>query len=313
MSFISYAQNFEDVMLHRALKDITNGFYIDVGANDPIEDSLTKAFYDIGWSGINIEPQSEFFELLLQQRTRDTNLNVAISNSKKDINFYVSHIRGWSTTNISAIDDTNKDYFATTPQIVKTMSLDEVISLYNVQNIHFLKIDVEGAEKDVLQSFSFSIKPWIIVVEATLPSTNTDNSKEWEYILLSQNYTFAYFDGINKFYISPKHLDLLVHFSYPPNVLDDFLSYPLYRTLQFCQEQINTIASLQETQDTLSRIVEEKSNELQEKSLQLQNYMQLYNMVINSRSWKVTAPLRAMIGFAKKLFTKTTQQSDPVQ
>ena len=32
MSFISYAQNFEDVMLWRALKHISEGFYIDIGA-----------------------------------------------------------------------------------------------------------------------------------------------------------------------------------------------------------------------------------------------------------------------------------------
>lgn len=29
--FISYAKNFEDVMLHRALADVDKGFYIDVG------------------------------------------------------------------------------------------------------------------------------------------------------------------------------------------------------------------------------------------------------------------------------------------
>jgi hypothetical protein len=46
MSFVSYAQNFEDVMLWRALRDIKGGFYIDVGANSPGMDSVTKAFYD---------------------------------------------------------------------------------------------------------------------------------------------------------------------------------------------------------------------------------------------------------------------------
>src|SRR5215470_12416094 len=55
MSFISYAQNYEDVMLWRALKHIDQGFYIDVGANDPDIDSVTKAFYERGWRGINVE------------------------------------------------------------------------------------------------------------------------------------------------------------------------------------------------------------------------------------------------------------------
>lgn len=56
MTFISYAQNYEDVMLHRALKGVEKGFYIDVGANDPVQYSVTKAFYERGWRGINIEP-----------------------------------------------------------------------------------------------------------------------------------------------------------------------------------------------------------------------------------------------------------------
>ena len=42
--FISYAQNFEDVMLARALGDVETGFYIDVGAQDPDEGSVYKAF-----------------------------------------------------------------------------------------------------------------------------------------------------------------------------------------------------------------------------------------------------------------------------
>ena len=56
MTFISYAQNFEDVILWRAFKNLQNGFYVDVGANDPINDSVTQAFYEKGWRGINIEP-----------------------------------------------------------------------------------------------------------------------------------------------------------------------------------------------------------------------------------------------------------------
>jgi len=60
MTFVSYAQNYEDVMLWRALKHIENGFYIDVGAAWPSEHSVTKLFYDEGWRGINIEPNLEF-------------------------------------------------------------------------------------------------------------------------------------------------------------------------------------------------------------------------------------------------------------
>src|SRR5439155_713143 len=55
-AFVSYAQNGEDFTLWCALHDVDAGTYIDIGAYDPDIDSVTRAFYDRGWSGINIEP-----------------------------------------------------------------------------------------------------------------------------------------------------------------------------------------------------------------------------------------------------------------
>ncbi len=79
MTFISYAQNFEDVMLFRALEGIKKGFYIDVGAQDPVLDSVTKAFYERGWRGINVEPVEQWFKKLVADRPEDFNLQLAVS------------------------------------------------------------------------------------------------------------------------------------------------------------------------------------------------------------------------------------------
>lgn len=87
MTFISYAQNFEDVLINRVFKHKAKGFYIDVGALHPTIDSVTKAFYDIGWSGINIEPIKEYYELVQEERPRDINLNIALSNIEDKLEF----------------------------------------------------------------------------------------------------------------------------------------------------------------------------------------------------------------------------------
>src|SRR5579863_744930 len=76
-ALVSYAQNGEDVLLGRAFGWQTDGFYIDVGANHPVNDSVTKAFYDRGWRGINIEP-GRVFEKLAAMRPRDVNLPIAL-------------------------------------------------------------------------------------------------------------------------------------------------------------------------------------------------------------------------------------------
>jgi len=63
MGITSYAQNFEDVMLWRALKHVEKGFYVDIGAQDPLVDSVSLAFYEHGWRGVNVEPTQQYSEL----------------------------------------------------------------------------------------------------------------------------------------------------------------------------------------------------------------------------------------------------------
>ena len=88
MTFVSYAQNFEDVILWRALAPFGPGFYIDVGAAEPVADSVTAAFYERGWRGINIEPMSAPFERLRAARPEDTNLQVAIEDRVGEARYF---------------------------------------------------------------------------------------------------------------------------------------------------------------------------------------------------------------------------------
>ncbi|PYX84487.1 MAG: hypothetical protein DMG68_20655 [Acidobacteria bacterium] len=97
MPFVSHAQNFEDVMLHRALRDIQNGFYIDIGANDPELHSVTFAFYERGWRGVNVEPVEADRARLAAKRPRDTTLGVAVGEKAGFLPFYVFPGTGLST------------------------------------------------------------------------------------------------------------------------------------------------------------------------------------------------------------------------
>lgn len=88
MKFESHAQFFEDLILYCALKDVENGFYIDVGANDPEFISVTKAFYDRGWHGINIEPLRAVCGKLAEQRPRDINLCIGLGKEHGKMDLY---------------------------------------------------------------------------------------------------------------------------------------------------------------------------------------------------------------------------------
>jgi FkbM family methyltransferase len=97
MTFVSYSQNCEDVLIWRALRHVESGFYIDVGAAWPTFHSVTRAFYDRGWSGINVEPNPRLLEELNRERPRDVNLGVAIGRETGEAVLNVMSNEGLST------------------------------------------------------------------------------------------------------------------------------------------------------------------------------------------------------------------------
>lgn len=225
MTFISYAQNYEDVMLYRALKDIPHGFYIDVGANDPTENSVTKAFYKRGWRGINIEPIPECIQKFYDERLRDVNLPVAVGNySGESVIHHVVGASGLSTHDFSIAKEFTKQFNCSLKKItVPIRTLDSICEEHKISQIHFLKIDVEGAEKSVLEGFSLThLRPWIIVIESTEPTKPIPTHHAWEDLLIQRNYQFVYFDGLNRFYIATEQLHLASAFNAPPNYFDNF-------------------------------------------------------------------------------------------
>jgi FkbM family methyltransferase len=231
MIFISYAQNHEDVMLYRALRDVKQGFYIDIGAQDPVIDSVTKAFYDRGWRGINIEPNEEYFHKLENERPHDLNLATAVGSEAGVISFYEVAHTGLSTTSAEYAQRYTDSGYQVEDREVPCTTLDRVCADCGVATVHFLKIDVEGAERAVLQGFSFdTVRPWLVVVEATEPNADHEVFTEWEDLLLDHRYRFVYFDGINRFYAAEEHADLAQYFSRPPNFFDQYVSYQLWRT-----------------------------------------------------------------------------------
>ncbi len=87
--------------------------------------------------------------------------------------------------------------------------------------VHWLKIDVEGLEEEVLRGWdSTTLRPWIMVIEATIPMSTELRYEGADRILVDAGYQFAYFDGLNRFYVASKHSDLIAALQTPPNVFD---------------------------------------------------------------------------------------------
>ncbi len=227
MELVSYAQFLEDIRLYRALKDVEHGFYIDVGANHPLDHSVTKLFYEKGWSGMNIEPSPSWFDALVLDRSRDINLKLAASSTNGEAVFHDIAGTGLSTL-IEAFAERGAEagYPGTTIR-VETRRLADLCDAHVRGEIHFLKIDVEGAEKAVIDGCDFvKYRPWIILIEATEPMTTIASYSDWEPTLTSNGYLFAGSDRVNRYYVAKEHDDLVPVLSLPAD------SYELNESLQ---------------------------------------------------------------------------------
>jgi FkbM family methyltransferase len=223
-AFVSYAQNAEDVLLHRALGHVRNGHYIDVGANDPDGDSVTRAFYDRGWRGINVEPIAEQCARLRARRPEDVNLDEAAGASDYD-----SFIFEVPDTGLSTLDPAIAQRHAAMgfrivkrPTIVRR--LDDMLARHPIAPIHFLKIDVEGHEREVLLGIDLRRhRPWVVLAEATEPNTTRPSHQAWEPLLLENGYRFVHFDGINRYYLHTSREELASAFATSVNSTDGYM------------------------------------------------------------------------------------------
>ena len=224
MSFVSYAQNYEDVMLARAFAGVERGFYVDVGAQDPRFDSVTKAFYDLGWHGINLEPVEHWHRKLVEERPRDINLCLAAGDHAGAIEFHETDESGLSTASAEFARRHREAGHALRTRQVPVDTLDAICRRHDVREVHFLKVDVEGAEAEVLRGLDLArLRPWVILVEATEPNSRVSNHAQWEALVTDHDYRLVYQDGLNRFYLAREHEALAPAFAAPPNIFDDFV------------------------------------------------------------------------------------------
>jgi FkbM family methyltransferase len=150
---VSYAQNFEDVMLWRALGHVENGRYIDIGAHDPIVDSVSLMFYEHGWRGIHVEPTPTYAEALRQARPDERIIQAAVAGQNAIMSFYEIPDTGLSTIDRKIAERHINSGFTVRETAVPGITLDEVFSRETGNEVHWLKIDVEGGESFVLKGY----------------------------------------------------------------------------------------------------------------------------------------------------------------
>ncbi len=228
MNFISYAQNFEDVLLFRALRTVKCGRYLDIGAQDPVADSVSLAFYHAGWRGVHVEPTPFFADRLRTERPDETVIQAAVTDKPGPMTIYEIADTGLSTGKADIAARHAESGHSPQPLVVSSIRLDQLLAMFE-DDIHWMKIDVEGMEPEVLASWGeSSIRPWVLVIEATVPNSQESTKQLWVRHVRSRGYREVHFDGLSRFFVHESHAELVKEFSSSPNIFDGFSISPVH-------------------------------------------------------------------------------------
>jgi FkbM family methyltransferase len=208
---LSYAQNMEDYHLSLAFDGTERGFYIDIGGGHPIAGSVSFWLYERGWRGLVVEPQTDLVSLHRQLRPRDTIVNAVVSQLSGETEFYrVDRLHALSTLLKENAQAASAHGVGFSSVRVRSFSLADLCRLHNPAAIDFLKIDVEGAEREVIAGGDWQrYRPKVVVVEAIAPTRGTPAWENWEPLLTANGYKFVLFDTLNRFYVAEEQTDLL--------------------------------------------------------------------------------------------------------
>lgn len=288
--FVSHAQNGEDVVLWRALQTIDEGTYVDVGANHPSVDSVSKSFYDRGWSGLLVEPSPHHAGLLRMERPRDHVIESVVADREGSVTLHMIEGTGLS----SIIDSVGTAHQNEGKQVVDievpSERLSDLLDRRGLSGspIHFMSIDTEGSEAAVLSGLDLGRhRPWVIVIEATAPTTTQQVHRGWEGLLLDAGYEFCLFDGLSRYYVAAEHSELLKEsLSYPVCVFDDFDTMETVHRRNQLEQAIRELDQLAETARQLESRLRRSTREVE--------------LIRQTFSWRITAPLRLVRRAARK-------------
>ena len=229
MPRISYAQNGEDIRVWRALHEAGHPgpglVYVDVGANEPRHLSITASLHDLGWRGLLIEADPVLAAELRVRRPGDVVIECAAARSDGMLTFHRVPGTGLGTLEPAEAEAARSRGFVVEDVEVPARPLDAILDAYapteGIEDIHFMSIDVEGAEADVLAGLGLQRhRPWIMCIEAVLPGTTDPSHAGWEPELLARGYRWVAFDGVNRWYVAEEHADLADVVAIPFNAVD---------------------------------------------------------------------------------------------
>lgn len=193
----------EDRVLPVLLRASNPGFYVDVGANEPVRMSNTLALYKKGWRGLTIDANPAMAEWHRSLRPADVQIHAAVSDKETEVTFTEFEESEYSGFVPSFVARWQEDRKVKTRYQLKTRTLTSILDEHKVPAaFDVLAVDVEGHDLEVLKSLDWQrYRPGLILVEMDGFDTAVPETDLIFSFLVAQRYRMRAFDSLNGYFM----------------------------------------------------------------------------------------------------------------
>ena len=163
-------------LVEKMFPGMHNGVFVDIGAHDGVSFSNTLFLEQrLGWSGLVVEPMPDVFERLTRNRNC-SRVNGCVANTTgvakfRRISGYSEMLSGlveqYDPRHLDRISREVTERGGTIEEIsVECFRLNDLLATHGLRDVHYVNVDVEGAEYDILRGFDFAAaNVWVWGIE----------------------------------------------------------------------------------------------------------------------------------------------------
>lgn len=186
------------------------GTYIEIGASDGVQYSNSKFFEDeLGFTGVLIEPLSEFYKTLEWTRPNNRLYNCAVSSSGEPVEFLVDpDVAGYVSGMSHTMSDQHKQQWFDASRSNRLVTIDSkrmstIMNESSLEYVDLFSIDVEGGEFEVLNTIDWSIPVYVFIVELG----DTEKDDRCRELLADKGYVFSSKIGLSEIWYDPSYIE----------------------------------------------------------------------------------------------------------
>jgi hypothetical protein len=167
--FGHHAQN-DRWIIEAVFPRLRGGFFVEAGAAKGERGSASNVLErEFGWHGICVEPVDRYFDVLATGRRSCAKDNRCLADRTGDLVEFLSYPKDFARSGMRSVNTNGpwaeRNHADGVTTMKQTVTLADLLDQHRAPNIvHYLCLDVEGAEQLILGSFDFDGKHRLLAI-----------------------------------------------------------------------------------------------------------------------------------------------------